>query len=252
VTAPVLLLGQLARRYRLERAASRLLAGVAGGVSLAGLMHYAGAGTTGMLTGLVTGLSGGVLAAWIGELRYPVDGRTVARHLDRTLPEMEESAALLVEPSDRLGTLAALQRARIERRFDAGRARSVLPRGELRRASTFGVPLTIAGALLFLVPPSPRGMRTVWGPGTEAASLTLRSLELEITPPRYTGLPVRRADETDLEVEEGAALGWRLSTAGPVDRAWLIPSSGDSIPFEPAGDGLCRAIGAGPGTVAAR
>lgn len=238
MTAPALLLSQLARRYRVERATSRLLAGVAGGVSLAGLVHYAGGGSPGVLTGLMTGLTGGLLAAWIGELRHPVDGRTVAGHLDRTIPEMEESSGLLVESPEKLGTLALLQRARVERNFDEARARAVLPRSELKRASSFGIPLALAGGLLFLLPPSPRGMRTVWAPGTESTSLTLRSLELEISPPRYTGLPVRHAREADLEVEEGARLTWQLTTAGPVEHAWLIPSSGDSISFEASGDGL--------------
>ena len=241
MTAPALLLGQLARRYRLERAASRLLAGAAGGVSLAGLMHYAGGGPRGVLTALITGIIGGVLAAWVGESGAPVSGRTVALHLDRALPEMEESAGLLVESPARLGALAALQRARVERRFDAQRARSVLPRSEVRRAAVFGVPLALAGALLFLMPPSPRGVRTVWAPGQQATSLTMRALAVEVTPPKYTGLPVRQAQDIDLEVEEGARLIWQLSTAGPVDRAWLIPSSGDSIPFEPAGDGMWQA-----------
>lgn len=241
MTAPALYLAQLARRYRAERAASRLLAGAAGGVSLAGLVHYAGAGSTGVLTGLITGLTGGILAAWIGELRYPVDSRTVARHLDRTLPELEESAGLLVESPEKLGLLASLQRSRVERRFDQTKARAVLPRSELRRASAYGLPLLLAGALLFVVQPSPRGIRTVWAPGAETTSLTLRSLELEITPPRYTGLPVRRVGDSDIEVEEGSALSWQLTTAGPVEKAWLIPSSGDSVLFEAAGEGVWQA-----------
>lgn len=242
MTAPGPFLGRLAWRYRVERATSRVLAGTAGGMSLAGLVHYAGGGERGLLTGLITGITGGVLAAWIGELRAPVNSRTVAQHLDRTLPEMEESAGLLLDSTGKLGLLAGLQRARVERRFDEERARAVLPRGELRRASIFGLPLALAGALLFLVPPSPRGMRTVWAPGEETTSLTLRGLAVEVTPPRYTGLPVRQSQDADLEVEEGASLGWRLTTAGPVDQAWLIPSSGDSIRFEPAGDGMWQAV----------
>lgn len=236
MTAPALLLGRLARRYRLERATSRLLAGAAGGMNLAGLVHYAGGGARGVITAVVTGLAGGALAAWAGELRRPVDRRTVARHLDRALPELEESAGLLVESAP-TGSLAALQRARVERRFDPNRARSALPRGELRRASAVGLPLALAGALLFLVPPSPQGMRTVWSPGEKGTSLTLRALEVEITPPRYTGLAARRSQESDIEAEEGSALIWRLMVAGPVDHAWLLPSSGDSIPLEPAGEG---------------
>ena len=242
MTAPAVLLRRLALRYRMERALSRLVAGLAAGLCLAGPVHYAGGGPRGVALALATGLAGGVLAIWAGERRRPVDGRTMARHLDRALPELEESASLLLEPAGSRGTLADLQRARVERRWDPLRARAVLPRAELRRASAAGLPLAVAGALLLLLPPSPRGIRTVWAPGGEGTSVTLRALEVEIVPPAYTGLLLHHPAGTDIEAEEGARLTWRLTTAGPVDGAWLIPSSGDSIHFETDGAGGWRAV----------
>ncbi len=228
--APAHALAELARRHRLERAGVRILAGQAAGVSLAGLLHYAGGGGRGALLGLTTGLALGLVAAWLEERQSPVDGRTVARHLDRVLPELEESATLLLDdPAP--GALARLQRKRVERHFDAARARAALPHVELRRATGAGLSLLLAGAALLLLPPSPRGVRWVNAPGGGTTILALRSIEVAVTPPRYTGLPARAALAGDLEVEEGAELSWRLVTAGPVDHAWLIPSTGDSVPL---------------------
>jgi hypothetical protein len=244
MNAPVQVLARLAARYRMERALSRLLGGAAAGLVLAGLAHYAGGGVRGVLLGLATGIAGGMLAAWLAERQWPVDARTLARHLDRTLPELEESATLLLDPPGLRGTLVELQRARVERRWDPERARTAVPRAQLRQAAAVGVPIALAGALLLLSPPSPRGMRTVWAVGGAGPSLTLRTLEVEIVPPDYTGAPTRRQDGTEIEAEEGARLVWRLATAGPVDAAWLIPSSGDSLRFEPDGGDwrvACRA-----------
>ena len=242
MTAPAVMLDRLAWRYRVERGVSRLLAGGAAGMGLAGPVHYAGGGPRGVALALAAGLVGGLLAAWAGERSRPVDGETIARHLDRALPELEESASLLLQPPASQGTLAMLQRARVERRWDPVRVRSVVPRTELRRATAAGLPLVLAGTVLLLLPPSPRGMRTVWAPGDEGTSLTLRALELEIVPPEYTGLPPHRPSGLDVEAEEGARLTWRLATAGPVDEAWLVPSSGDSIVFQTDGAGEWRAV----------
>ncbi|HWA57299.1 MAG TPA: hypothetical protein VG692_08600 [Gemmatimonadales bacterium] len=241
MTAPAQLLGALATRYRLERAASRLLAGAAGGMSLGGLLHYAGAGSRGVLLGLVSGIGLGLLAAWAGERRAPVDRGTVARHLDRALPELEESATLLVDGAPVAGALAALQRRRVEQRLDPRRAWQALPHSEVRRAALVSLPLLLAGAALLLRAPTSRGVLWVESAGGDGARLTLRSLTVTIAPPAYTGLPVRYAEAGDLEVEEGARLAWQLTTAGPVDRAWLIPSTGDSVPLTAAGEGRWEA-----------
>lgn len=240
MTAPALVLDQLARRFRVERAAGRLLAGCAAGISLAGLLHYAGAGTRGALLGFATGLMLGLLMAWAGERQAPVTSHTLARHLDRVLPEMEESATLLVE-SPAGGSLARLQQERVERRFDPARARAALPRTEFRRATIAGVSLLAFGAAFLVLPPASRGVSWIDAASDDGTTLTLRTLEVEVTPPGYTGLTPRRVDAGDLEVEEGARLVWQVVTAGPVDHGWLIPSAGDSVRLIAGGDGRWQA-----------
>lgn len=238
--SPTLVMVRLAARYRVERALSRLGVGGAAGLALAGLVHYAGGGTPGLLLGIGTGLAMGVAAAWLTERSMPVNGRTVARHLDRAVPELEESATLLLAPAGSLGSLAELQRARVERRWDSLKARATLPHSDLRRAMLASPLLALAGTLLLLLPPSPHGIRAVWSEAGEEVRLTLRTLDVEVTPPAYTGLSPRHATGPDIEAEEGARLDWALSTAGPVDAAWLIPSSGDSLRLLPDGYGTWR------------
>lgn len=242
MTAPAVLLTRLAGRYRLERAIGRLVTGGTAGLGLGGLVHYAGGGLRGVALALASGLSGGLLAVWAAERSRPIDGQAVARHLDRALPELEESASLLLEPAGHGSVLTALQRARVERRWDPARARAALPRTEVRRASMAGLSLALAGAALLLLPPSPRGIRTVWAPGSESTRLTLRALEVEVVPPVYTGLPPHHPTGADFEAEEGSRVTWRLATAGPVEAAWLIPSAGDSLPFQADEAGSWRAV----------
>jgi hypothetical protein len=240
MTAPALLLNQLARQFRLERAAARLLAGCAAGVTLAGLLRYAGAGSPGTILGFTTGVVLGLLMAWAGERQTPVSGHTLARHLDRVLPELEESATLLVDAAPG-GSLARLQQQRVERRFDPARARAALPRTELRRAALAGATLFAVGGIFFVLPPASRGVRWIDAASEDGTTLTLRSLEVEVTPPPYTGLSPRRGEAGDLEVEEGARLVWQARTAGPVDHGWLIPSTGDSVPLVAGGEGRWQA-----------
>ena len=241
MTAPALFLAGLARRYRLERTAARVVSGCAAGVALAGLLHYAGAGNRGILLGLATGLALGLLLAWAGEHQGPVTSHTVAQHLNRVLPELEESATLLVNPPAVTAALARLQQQRVVRRFDPARARAALPRTELSRAAVVGGALLAIGLTSFLLPPAARGMRWINTAGADGTSLTLRTLEVEVTPPSYTGLPSRVAEAGDLEVEEGARLRWEVATAGPVDHGWLIPSAGDSVPLVANSEGRWEA-----------
>ncbi len=240
MTAAAIALEQLAGRYRLTRAASRVGIGLASGVALAGLLHHAGAGTPGSIAGLATGFSLGLFAAWAGERRRPVTAGLLAQHLDRALPEMEESASLLVSHVPGAG-LAALQRQRVERRFDAVRARAALPRHEQRRALRLGLPLLAAGAALFAVPPATRSVGWIEGNSEDGATLTLKTLAVEITPPAYTGLPPHDAAGSDLEAEEGATLRWRLLAAGPVQHARLLFSNGDTVALALAPGGAYEA-----------
>jgi hypothetical protein len=238
--SPAELLVRLARRYRIERALAPLLQGLGAALLIAGLAYRAGGDRLAMVLLGSLALEAAALTAWWTDWLHPVNAVMAARHLDRLLPDMEESSALLLAPAGTLGTLAELQRRRIAARWDPTRARATLPHVRLRRAAIVGALLALAGIVLLLLPKTRRGLRTVWSGGEGGVSITLRQLDVEVRPPAYTGEATRNVSGADIEVEEGALLTWRLQTAGPVAAAWLIPSTGDSIGFVSDGPGAWR------------
>ncbi len=244
-----------ATRLRLERAAGYWLVCVGGGAAIAGLLH-------GWLP-LVLGNLAGLAVSYFSDRFRRITPRDVALHLDRALPELEESATLLLEPAPASG-LASLQRERIAARWDVARVAAAIPHHELHRSLLFAFALGVAGvALRWLVPPAPT--RNTAAPVAAAGGrLDIRAVALRITPPRYTGLPARGEAGADVEVPEGSALGWEVELTGPVTAAWLASTAGDSVPlvhgagarWTAAGtatrSALWRAEAAGPDTLRAR
>jgi hypothetical protein len=236
VTAAHLTIVALARRYRLERAFTALLLGVATGFLLGGIAHWLGAGASIRWTFLALAAGAGLgLALW-RDRRDGVTASAVARHLDRTLPELEESALLLVDATDH-SPLDALQRQRVLARWDRARATAAMPHHGLRRTVLVAIPLLGAGLWLSRSEVPMRGAHSAWS-SDGAKRVTLQRLEVQLAPPAYTRAKKRQLDAADgIDAEEGAALTWQLRTAGAVEGAWLLLSRGDSVPFARAGDG---------------
>lgn len=236
MTAAGLTLTSLARRYRTERSLSLILLGLAAGILAAGLAHWSGTSDQVRWILLATATGVGVIVAWWRDRNDRVTAIAVARHLDRRLPELEESAALLLDLPDQ-SPLDELQRRRVLARWDPRRARESLPHNGLRQALVIGLPMIAAGLWLARGTVPMHGSRSAWSSGGEQR-ITLQRLEVQLTPPAYTGSSKRQVDAADgIDAEEGSALVWRLRTAGAVHSAWLLLARGDSLPFLTAGDG---------------
>jgi hypothetical protein len=52
---------------------------------------------------------------------------------------------------------------------------------------------------------------------SEKAAPGIRAVSIRITPPAYTGRPVRSQSVFALQVEEGAVLSWEVTTTAAVD-----------------------------------
>ena len=227
------LLERLARRWRRRWTVVALLAAGASGSFVAAITRalWHGAGLApGTVAALVVGLT-------LLRRRGGVNARTVARHLNRTIPALEESAELLLVPETALAPLERLQRRRLEQRLAALAAPPRLP----RRATTIGaayaaiVLLAAAGVLqagisraLPAVPPRRTSATPPRPPRVVDATIRVR-------PPPYTGHPERQTAGWDLEVEEGARITWRVRTDRAVEAVWLESGDGDTLRLEPHG-----------------
>lgn len=163
--------------------------------------------------------------------RAQVDAVTVARHLDRVHPALEESTFLLLVPPGGLSAVERIQRARAEAAFDAIPRPIQLP----HRSTTM---LWGSAIALFAV----AGMRTYFRdvvvvdsflPGAnqraEGTAPSLRRLQLTVTPPSYLGgRPAVTGGDAD--APEGARLAFSATFANAAS-AWIITTSGDSLPF---------------------
>ncbi|NOT08084.1 MAG: hypothetical protein HOP28_07755 [Gemmatimonadales bacterium] len=237
----------LARRYRTRRRVAEWLAVL--GVVLFGFTALAVATALPLAARVIPALLLGSVAAVIirwRSSREPVDEETIARHLNREFTEAEESAELFLRAASELTLLEQLQRGRVGPRIEPILERLVLPdtwRKRLLLAAGTGLLLTIGlvGGRALGAAPMDAGVRS---PGSSVAAATppkIDRVRIEIVPPAYTRLPVRRAEQLDLDVEEGSKVTWTFSVSGGAAPARLVMTTGDSIPLEPVGQGLLRA-----------
>jgi hypothetical protein len=229
------------RRYLLSRDALLVAAVVLFTAGVAGQFKAA------HLLPVIAGVVVAALLLRMVLVRSPrVDAAQVARHLDRTFPELEESSTLWLRPPDSLTTVERLQRQRIDaaaQRLSAGGFGGPTV-ASLRWPFFFLIGAVVFCALSFafrdeqrIAQPAPT-LRTaaapVWPQITKA--------EMVITPPVYTGRAERRVAGWNAEVEEGAAVTWSLALDQVVEQPRLtFAGRGDeALPLARAEDGSLR------------
>jgi hypothetical protein len=236
---PRILLERVARGYRARRAgaAALLVAGVAAGA--AGIARVVPAAVP--RWALVAIAIGAALLIAVRALRRAPGPATIARHLDRTEPALEESTELLLAEPAGLGIADRLERERAARALAARPpALRHLPDRTARgmtAAGAAGIVVALAAAAA-----GARGPVRVEGgvprepAGTiESAPPRVRRVLISVAPPRYTGLPVRRQDEWELDVEAGARLTWSIELDRPAPGMRLVLSTGDTVPLAARG-----------------
>ena len=192
-------------------------------------------------------VAAGLLYRWL--LRRPqLNVATIAQHLDRTYPELEESSTLWLRAPDALTPIEQLQRARIDAavqqlstrdgaRFAApdytalGRAALCTLGGLLVFGLVFGWSVTRQRPVTSKAPPAQPQPTDVARPTPPAPPKIMRA-ELLVRPPAYTGRAERRVDGLNAEIEEGAAVTWTITLDQPVQQARLTAD----VALERAGD----------------
>ncbi len=182
----------------------------------------------------------------------PVTAETVAAHLNRLCPTLEESATLWLRADETLTLVERLQLGRLNAAWAelADRATLGCPRaGALRPAIALGTAAVLA---LAVVAGWPRvsGPVIVAAPAASAIELAtakiaapaLRSAALTIASPAYLGAGARHVAGLDAEVAAGSLVTWELEFTGGVTGVTLTGAGPrDHVSAEAVGGGRFRA-----------
>ena len=176
--------------------------------------------------------------------RRNYDARIVARHINRILPEAEESVELLLAPEDSLTTLARLQRRRLLQSLALDLGNSLLPRQPWRTAWRFFSFTALAALCALALQPfilKQKDTRSLSqpAPSAPAVSAAIQALPVQIekvsvavVPPSYTGKPERTVAQFDFEAEEGAQITWQIAFDQPLRGAAFVFVNGDTLPLQ--------------------
>jgi len=258
-----LLVAALARRWHRRRLGFAALAGLGWAlppVALAWrLLDPVATPVARAAAALAIGLLPPIVAAFAARRRRQGPAE-LAAHLDRTLPSLEESAALVLAP----GSLPALQRLQQRRvavallaaASDRGGERStdaegslvrLLPQGPRRRAlASLFAGAALATLVTVISVPARRitpAARTASGRSARspAAAPWMRSLAVTVIPPAYTGHRARTTASLAAAAEEGATVRWRVNPAPEVSTATLLFDESEPLALRRQGDGTLEA-----------
>lgn len=199
----------LARQWRRHRALRHAGLSIAAACVAAGVMFPVHAlAATGF--GLATAVASAVALC---RRSPPITARTVAEHLNRRCPALEESAALWLSDPGQLDWVERLQLRRLNQAWSQQTGPPPgppQPRRQLLMLATLATSAAfLVAVLLTTVSPGPRTEERP-KPSRSPAPDTrpILSATLEVRPPAYLGRPSRRTDSLNAEVEEGAEVLW--------------------------------------------
>ncbi|OKL40930.1 DUF4175 family protein [Pontibacter flavimaris] len=147
----------------------------------------------------------------------------VARHLNRQYPQLEDSTELLLQEPQNL--LQRLQQQRV-----IATLQELHPEQQqtftLRSSATYtflGLAMMLSIGILYLpaaalTTPKAESIQVEFPEAPVAAVDTaaqIQSIDITVTPPRYTGKGAYKSESPNLRVEEGATVTWRIRTNKP-------------------------------------
>ena len=193
------------------------------------------------------GLSYGWMFLWfalsmliilIADQTWRISETDITRYLDKTYPELEESSALLLQPSSSLPFLQQLQVEKIAGIL-TGIARPAVFQQKIKRALIIATAVALIATILLIVPLSSSVTKknippesTVKNVHTEQVIPVIATTELSIQPPAYTRKPIRHQQLFNLQAEEGALISWHIQTVKPVKLVQLVFNDSTVIQFQ--------------------
>jgi hypothetical protein len=155
-----------------------------------------------------------------------------ARILNKQVPQLEESCGLFLKEAGELGPLERLQAVRIQEKI-----KGLKPPHPLRRKLIIAlclVGMAVLCRMLLATPVSaPVAVRKVCSP-TGKPVAGVKTVNIRIMPPAYTGKVVRSQQDMNLVVEEGASISWEIATNVPAASIQLVFNDSSAVALKPA------------------
>lgn len=162
----------------------------------------------------------------------------IARYLNRSYPQMQESTELVIDGNETTGLLAGLQRQRVLQQLRAYENEIKIPHKILPAFALFFVCLGSAYFLWHIQAAKSvsqqdffKTSETVQTKDTisEVLPPELKEAMFTIQPPAYTGLPAKKGAGLELEAVEGSLITWNFQFTDTISEAFLVFSSEDSL-----------------------
>jgi hypothetical protein len=200
--------------------------------SVAGWRLLGPAGVIGSIT------LGALMLGWTAWRRMRrFDQAWLIAALDARAPNLEDSSELLLRPPGAVDGLAALQRARLERRMAEASALDLRPDWSRRWILwTSGASALVILAAAFW--PAARDTSTVGDAARGASPLAAPRIidaRLRITPPAYTGQRPFEQNSLDVRAPEGSRVEWAVSFLPRPDAARLSVPGDVALPLRSDG-----------------
>jgi hypothetical protein len=172
-----------------------------------------------------------------------LDRAWLARRLNASRGDMDDSAELLFAAGEGLNGLQRLQQARLRERIETAGRPDLRPAWSVRRIglSAFAAGLALAATLLWPGPSRDGHDLEALSPAPQVAALPgqprLIGQGLRIDPPAYTRLPPRSEPTLEGRVPENARLRWNLRFEPQPKAAELVFHDGSRVPLVRQADG---------------
>ncbi|GAB2694348.1 DUF4175 domain-containing protein [Mucilaginibacter koreensis] len=206
------------------------------------LIHSLMALSIALLSGHILHATAGLSFAWIAAFfililggliiwRNPweITEATVTRFLNQQYPELEESSHLLLQPQQQLNLLAQLQWHKVAHALQVLPVTSTPFKRQLRVAIITFVGCVILSLITAHLPfkqSSTEAMNTTVLTSRQLPKehilSQINAVHITIIPPAYTLKATRRQDRFSLNVEDGAAVNWQITTNVKVNKIALL------------------------------
>ncbi len=180
--------------------------------------------------GVITGLT----LAYFRNL-FRAEENFLIHYLNNHYPQLEDSADLLTGKEEYLSLIQRIQQARVTGRFDELYPEIKLP-NKIGTTSVVAASLFVVALLLMAFAPgadqriNSQLKKEIDQVNNQADKIKLETLEVTITPPKYTAQPSRKSESLQLTLPEGSNVLWTARFNKPVN-SWLILSGRDSVAF---------------------